>query len=157
MVIEFLSVKQLLMKQLNDAYSLNEEMSFKVSVANLTQEEASWQINGDTWSIEQIIFHIASSVIEYCKQGFGTWDKEYDKPIDDISSMIDLSDKAFNHLMEQITSLDDFFLFDPIDTKSHGESGAHFFWMMIMHYITHAAQIRTIRRAYGPRTDYYPI
>ncbi|MEI7634584.1 MAG: hypothetical protein WCK47_09945 [bacterium] len=39
----------------------------------------------------------------------------------------------------------------------HGESARHFIWVMIMHYISHAAQIRTIRRAYGSRTDYHPI
>lgn len=157
MSIEFLSVKQFLMKQLNEAYSLNDEMSFKVSVADITQEEASWQMNEVTWTIEQIIYHVASSVIEYCKQGFGVWDEAYDKPIGDISLMLGLSDRAFNHLIMQISSVDDFYMFDPIETKFHGESGAHFFWIMIMHYITHAAQIRTIRRAYGSRTDYYPI
>ena len=37
----------------------------------------------------------------------------------------------------------------PIDTQSHGESAARFFWIMIMHDISHVARSGRIRRAYG--------
>ena len=45
----------------------------------------------------------------------------------------------------------------PIETKLHGDSHAHFFWIMIAHDLSHAAQTRSIRRAYGSRKGFYPI
>ncbi|MHA2277544.1 MAG: hypothetical protein ACXAC2_17330, partial [Candidatus Kariarchaeaceae archaeon] len=82
------TAKHLLIKQLKEAYSINDEMSFKVSLENLSQEEASWRLNELTWTIEEIIYHCLSASIEYCKQGFDSWESGYDEPIGKINSMI---------------------------------------------------------------------
>ena len=71
--------------------------------------------------------------------------------------MAELLDKAHGNLVSCLEACSDEDLDRPIPTHSHGESAAHFFWIMAMHRISHAAQIRTIRRAYGSRTGYYPI
>ena len=152
-----MDAKDLLLKQLQDAFSGDDEMSLKASLGDLTHEEASWRLNDTTWTIEEILFHIASCEIEYCKQGFGKWQSEYDKPIGDMDKMMELVDKAHEHLVQCLQGCSEEDLGEPIETKYHGKSAAHFFWIMIMHRVSHAAQIRTIRRAYGSRTHFYPI
>jgi uncharacterized damage-inducible protein DinB len=151
-----LKTKQLLLKQLHDAFSGDDEMSLQASLGDLSQEEASWRMNDTTWTIEEILYHVASCEIEYCRQGFGKR-LEYDKPIGDVGQMLVLLDKAHAHLAGCLERCSEAALDQPIPTEWHGESAAHFFWIMIMHRVSHAAQIRTIRRAYGSRTDYYPM
>ena len=148
--------KDLLLKELNDAFSGDDEMSLKASLENLTQEEASWRPNDTTWTIEEILYHIASCEIEYCRQGFGKA-IEYGKPIGDIDGMLDLVDKAHELLTQCLGNCSAEDLESPIKTQCHGESAAHFFWVMIMHHVSHAAQIRSIRRAYGSRAHFYPV
>jgi hypothetical protein len=151
-----LKVKQLLIKQLQDAFSGDDEMSLQASLGNLTQEETSWRMNDTTWTIEEILYHIAGCEIEYCRQGFGKG-LEYGKPIGEIERMLNLLDQAHARLVGCLETLPEADLDKPIPTEWHGESAAHFFWIMIMHRVSHAAQIRTIRRAYGSRTHFYPI
>jgi uncharacterized damage-inducible protein DinB len=151
-----LNAKQLLLKQLHDAYSGDDEMSLQASLGDLSPEEASWRMNGTTWTIQEILYHVASCEIEYCRQGFGKG-LEYGKPLDDVEQMLELLDRAHMHLVGCLEACSEEDLDRPIPTHSHGESAAHFFWIMTMHRVSHAAQIRTIRRAYGSRTDYYPI
>jgi uncharacterized damage-inducible protein DinB len=151
-----LNAKRLLIKQLHDAFSGDDEMSLQASLGNLSQEEASWRMNDTTWTIQEILYHVAACEIEYCRQGFGRG-LEYDKPIGDIEQMQKLLNRAHAHLVSCLKGLSGEALDKPIPTKWHGESAAHFFWIMIMHRVSHAAQIRTIRRAYGSRTHYYPI
>jgi uncharacterized damage-inducible protein DinB len=152
-----MTAKQLLLKQMYDAFSEDDEMSLKASLADLTQEEASWRVNDTTWTIEEILYHIASCKVEYCKQGFGRWKSGYNKPIGNLTQMLDLFDRAHEHLVECLQECPEGDLDKPIKTMYHGQSAAHFFWIMIMHDISHAAQIRAIRRAYGSRTHFYPI
>ena len=151
-----MDAKDLLLKQLGDAFSGDDEMSLKASLGNLSQEEASWRTNDTTWTIEEILYHIASCEMEYCKQGFGV-ETEYGKPIGNIDKMLDLVDKAHDILVKCLEGCSAEDLDEPIKTQYHGESAAHFFWIMIMHRISHAAQIRAIRRAYGSRTHFYPV
>ena len=151
-----MTAKDLLLKELYDAFSGDDEMSLKASLGNLTQEEASWRLNDTTWTIEEILYHIASCEIEYCRQGFGKA-IEYDKPIGDTDRMLGLIDKAHELLMQCLGDCSQEDLEAPIKTRWHGESAAHFFWIMIMHRVSHAAQIRSIRRAYGSRTHFYPV
>ena len=150
-----MNTKELLIKQTKEAF--RGEMSLMDAVANLTLDEASWRLNDTTWTIEEIIYHVASCKIEYCKQGFGRWNGDYPKPIGEIDAMLDLLVKAQEHLMHCLSrcSLDD--LDRPIDVRHHGQSAAHVFWIMIMHDISHASQIDMIRRVFGTRTDFYPI
>jgi hypothetical protein len=149
--------KQLLLTQTHEAYVGDDEMSLKVAVEALTQAEASWRLNETTWTIEEILYHVASCKIEYCRQGFGRWTEEYAKPIGDVEAMMALLDRAHEHLVQCLESCSGAALEAPIPTRSHGKSAAHFFWIMIMHDITHASEIGMIRRAYGTWTDYYPV
>ena len=153
-----MNVKELLLKETHEAFSANEEMSLMASIQRLTQEEASWRLNDTTWTIEEILYHVASCKIEYCKQGFGKWDGNYDKPLGEVHRAIELLDRAHEHLVQCLLECREEDLDAPIPTRPHGESAAHFFWIMIMHDICHAAQIRTIQRAYGSRTGgFYPV
>ena len=148
---------ELLLKQTHESFAENDEMSLKAALTGLTQEEASWRFNETTWTIEEILYHVASAKIEYCKQGFGRWREAYAKPHGDIDGLIRLLDRAQAHLVQCLEACSEEGLVKPIPTRFHGESAAHFFWIMAMHDVSHAAQIGMIRRAYGSRTDYYPI
>jgi hypothetical protein len=151
-----MKAKQLLLKQLHDAYSGDDEMSLQASLGDLSQEEAGWRLNDTTWTMEEILYHVAACEIEYCRQGFGQG-LTYGRPIGDIEGMLELLDQAHAHLVGCLEALCEAELDQPVPTRSHGESAAHFFWIMIMHRVSHAAQIRTLRRAYGSRTHYYPV
>ena len=151
-----MDAKQLLLKQLHDAFSGDDEMSLQASLGDLSQEEASWRMNDTTWTVREILYHVASCEIEYCHQGFGKG-LEYEKSVGNVGQMITLLDRAHAHLVGCLESCSDEDLDRPIPTRHHGESAAHFFWIMIMHRVSHAAQIRCIRRTYGSRTHYRPI
>jgi uncharacterized damage-inducible protein DinB len=150
-------MKDVLVTQAVDAFAKNPEMSLLCSVQELSQKEAEWKLNETTWSIEEILFHVASCKFDYCKQGFGLWKEACPKPFGNVNEMIKLNQKAHDHLMECLRQLPEARLQEAIPTAHHGESAAHFFWIMAMHDISHGAQIRTIRRAYGSRTDFYPV
>jgi uncharacterized damage-inducible protein DinB len=150
------NVKQLLLKQLHDCYSGDDEMSLQASLADLTPEEAAWRLNDTTWTIGEILVHLYSCEIEYCKQGFGQ-SLPYDKPLEDVAALLGYLDQAHALLTRCLSECPEDALDQPISTRSHGEKAAHFFWIMVMHRVSHAAQIRTLRRAYGSRTHYYPI
>jgi uncharacterized damage-inducible protein DinB len=151
-----LSAKQLLLKQLHDACAGDDEMSLQASLGDLSPEEASWRMNETTWTIEEIVYHVAACEIEYCRQGFGKG-LEHGRPIGDVAQGLKLLDEAHTLLVGCLEALPEEALDEPIPTQWHGQSAAHFFWIMVMHRVSHAAQIRTIRRAYGSRTHYYPI
>jgi uncharacterized damage-inducible protein DinB len=150
-----MNTKELLTKQTKEAFE--GEMSLMSALRDLSQEEASWRLNDKTWTIEEIVYHVASCKIEYCKQGFGKWDTDYPKPVGELDAMLALLAKAQDHLVHCLSdcTLED--LGRPINTQFHGQSAAHFFWIMIMHDISHGAQIGMIRRACGTWTDFYPV
>jgi hypothetical protein len=151
-----MKAKELLLKQLHDAFSGDDEMSLQASLGDLPQEEASWRMNEATWTIEEILYHVASCEIEYCCQGFGKG-LEYGKPIGEVDQVLKVLNEAHVHLVGCLEACPEEGLDKPIPTAWHGESAAHFFWIMVMHRVSHAAQIRAIRRAYGSRTHFYPI
>jgi uncharacterized damage-inducible protein DinB len=150
-------MKNLLLLQTIDAFEKNPEMSLLSSLEDLSQKEAEWRLNDTTWSIEEILYHVASIKIFYCKQGFSKWNDPEEKPFGDISAMIEMNHKAYNHLLACLKSCSEEDLSKPIPTRCHGATAANFFWIMIMHDINHGAQIKTIRRAYGSISDYDPI
>jgi uncharacterized damage-inducible protein DinB len=151
-----MNTKQLLLKQLHDCYSGDDEMSLQASLVDLSPEEAAWRLNDTTWTIAEILYHLYSCEIEYCKQGFGQ-SIPYDKPLDDVSALLALLDQAHALMTRCLRECPEQALDQPIPTPWHGESAAHFFWIMVMHRVSHAAQMRTLRRAYGSRTHFYPI
>ena len=151
-----MNAKELLLKQLDDVHSGDDEMSLQASLSDLTPKEAAWRLNDTTWTVAEIVYHIASCEVEYCRQGFGQV-IEYDKPLDDVPALLALLDQAHALMVRRLDQCSEEALDQPIPTQWHGESAAHFFWIMVMHRISHAAQIRTLRRAYGSRTHFYPI
>jgi hypothetical protein len=153
---EEMNAKELLRKELSDAYAGDDEMSLQASLGDLAPEEAGWRLNDTTWTVAEIVYHVASCEIEYCRQGFGQG-FEYGKPLDDVPQLLALLDRAHTLLVRCLESCSEEALEKPIPTRWHGESAAHFFWIMVMHRVSHAAQIRTIRRAFGSRTHFYPI
>jgi len=151
-----MKAKGLLHKQLIDAFSDDDEMSLQASLGGLTQDEASWRLNSKTWTIDEILYHIASCEIEYCRQGFGRG-LAYERTVGDLECTLALLEQAHELMARCLTGLPEEALDQPVPTRFHGESAAHFFWIMTMHRVSHAAQIRMIRRAYGSRTHYYPV
>ena len=119
-------------------------------------EEASWRLNDRTWTVDEIVYHIASCEIEYCRQGFDAAEA-YERTVGDVAQSIALLDRAQVVMLSCLEECSEADLDQPVPTRFHGESAAHFFWIMVMHRVSHAAQIRTIRRAFGSRTHYYPI
>jgi uncharacterized damage-inducible protein DinB len=151
-----MNAKALLLKQLQDCYSGDDEMSLLASLGGLSADEASWRLNETTWTIAEILYHLYSCEIEYCKQGFGQ-SIPYDKPLGDIKALLGRLDQAHALMVRCLEECPEGALDQPIPTRWHGESAAHFFWIMVMHRVSHAAQIRALRRAYGSRTGFYPI
>jgi hypothetical protein len=153
-----MTTKDLLVEQTHLAYAGDPEMSLKASLAGVTDAIASRTLVDQSWTIEEIVYHLASCKIEYCRQGFGRWTDTCEKPAGSFARMIDLLDRAQTHLSECLESCSEADLARPIPTQFHGESAARFFTIMIMHDVAHAAQIRTRLRVFGVRSDgYYPV
>lgn len=150
-------MKDLLMMQTQEAFENNPEMSLMSSIQDLTQQEAEWKFNETTWTIEEILYHVASCKIFYCRQGFSQWNEAEEKPFGNIQAMIELNRRAHDHLLNCLKQCTEKDLSKPIPTRNHGKTAANFFWVMLMHDINHGAEIKMIRRAYGSLTDYYAI
>jgi hypothetical protein len=174
------SAKQLLLKQTVEAFSGRPDMPLMASLDGITQEEASWQPDESTPSIEQLVRHIAWAKSRYCCQGFGRTMVIVDEGVDDngdsadlpaefpcgaawgtrlaagIGEAVKLLEQSHRVLTECLESCSDEALERPIPTN-HGKSAAHFFWIMLMHDLYHAGQIKTRRTMYRatlqPRGD----
>ena len=171
-----LTAKQLLVKQTTEAFRGRPDMPLMVSLEGITQEEASWRPDEATPTIEQIVRHIAWAKSRFCHQGFGTPMVIVDKDVNDdgdcadlpqefpcgaawgctsakgISEAIQLLERAHCVLTECLESCTEESLEKPIPTN-HGKSAANFFWVMLLHDIYHAGQIRTRRTVYRVRKD----
>jgi DinB superfamily len=149
--------KDLLIRQTKLAFSEDPEMSLMVSIQGLTADNAARRLNDRIWTIEEIVFHVAFWKIEYCRQGFGRWNHPIRSLLTDFQQTIKFLEAAQAHLMECLQACSEESLSRPIPTQNHGKSAAHFFSVMAIHDVSHAAQIRTIQRVLGLRTDFYPI
>ena len=171
-----LSAKQLLLKQTAEAFRGRSDMPLMASLDGVTQEEASWRPDESTPSIEQIVRHIAWAKSRYCQRGFGRemvlidWSVNDDGDCADlpwefpcgagwglslapgIDGAIKLLEQSHQGLVECLMSCSEESLEQPIPT-SHGKSAAHFFWIMLMHDLYHAGQMRTRRTLYKIRTN----
>ncbi len=153
-----MTTKALLIAQTRRAFDGDPEMSLKCSLAELQAEELTRRDNAELWTIGEILYHVASVKIEYCKQGFGRWDESHGRPVADLAALLDLLDRAQAHLLECLADCDEEDLARPLATQYHGESAAQFFSVMIAHDIAHGAQIRALRRAFGTRRGgFYPV
>jgi DinB family protein len=167
-----ISTKDLLIKQTAEAFNGRPDMSIMASLKDVTQEEASWRPNETTPTIEQIVRHVAWAKSRYCFEGFGKAMVIADPAVNDagdhadlplefpcgaawgnaaapgIDGAIGLLERAQNGLVECLESCTQEALERPIQTH-HGKSAAHFFWIMVMHDLYHAGQIRTRRTLRG--------
>jgi uncharacterized damage-inducible protein DinB len=165
------TAKQLLLKQTAEAFRGRADMPLIAALEGITQEEADWKIDEGTPTIEQIVRHVAWAKSRFCQQGFGTgmvlddpgvnqdgdceglpWEFPCGagwgmKSAGGIAEAIKLLEKAHRVLTECLESCTDEALERPIPTH-HGKTAANFFWIMIMHDIYHAGQIRTRRTIY---------
>jgi hypothetical protein len=166
------SAKQLLLQQTADAFAGRPDMSLMASLAGITADEAAWQPDDATPSIEQLVRHLAWAKSRFCADGFGRA-----MPIDDpsvagdgdspdlpnefpcgagwgraaavgIGGAVELLQQAQAIIMSSLESCTDESLDRPIPTR-HGKTAAHFFSVMLMHDLYHAGQIRTRRTMYN--------
>jgi hypothetical protein len=72
-----------------------------------------------------------------------------------IVEAIKLLERSHRVLTECLESCSEEKLEMPIPTR-HGKSAAHFFWVMMMHDLYHAGQIRTRRTLYHDSTRQHP-
>jgi hypothetical protein len=166
-----LTAKQLLIKQTAEAFSGRPDMPLMASLEGITQEEASWRPDGTTPCIEEIVRHIAWAKSRFCQRGFGTPMALVDPTVNDngdspefpnefpcgsawgsgvekgIEGAIRLLKQAHRVLTDCLESYCEESLDKPIPTH-HGKSAANFFWVMLMHDIYHAGQIRTRRTVF---------
>jgi uncharacterized damage-inducible protein DinB len=168
-----IGVKELLIKQTSEAFNGRPDMSIMASLKEITQEEAAWRPSETVPTIEQIVRHVAWAKSRYCFEGFGKAMVIADPAVNDsgdhadlpgefpcgaawgnaaaaeIGGAIGLLQKAQRGLVECLESCTEEMLERPIQTH-HGRSAAHFFWIMLMHDLYHAGQIRT-RRTIRPK------
>lgn len=163
-----LSAKDLLLKQTAEAFDGRPDMSLKAALSGITQDEASWRPDETVPTIEQIVRHVAWAKSSFCQRGFGSAMPLIDKSVNDtgdtpglpvefpcgaawglieasgIDQALGLLDTSQKIVTQSLESCSDDALEKPIPTH-HGKSAAHFFWIMLMHDIYHAGQIRTRR------------
>jgi len=169
-----LTVKQLLLKQVSEAFKGRPDMPLMASLDGIAQTEASWQPDKSIPSIEQIVRHIAWAKSRYCHLGFGHQMPLRDDAVNDdgdhaslpqdfpcgaawgwnlepgIGGAIKLLEQSQKVMMESLESCAEEALEKPI-AAPHGNSSsaANFFWVMLMHDINHAGQIRTRRSIFS--------
>jgi hypothetical protein len=166
------TAKQLLIDQTAGAFAGRADMPLMAALDGVTDGEFSWQPDRNTPSIEHLVRHVAWAKSVYCREAFST-----PMPIDDpdvnadgdhaslpnefpcgaaygraavpgIAGAIELLRRAHRTLTECLESLSDDALDRPLATR-HGKSAANFFWIMVMHDLYHAGQIRTRRTLYN--------
>ena len=166
-----LTAKQLLLRQTAEAFQGRPDMPLLAALDGITQKEASWRPDPNTPTIEQIVRHIAWAKSRFCQRGFGTPLVFHDPAVNDdgdsptlpaefpcgaawgagptqgITQAISLLAQAQRILTDCLESCTEEQLEQPIPTH-HGKSAANFFWIMLMHDLYHAGQIRTRRTLY---------
>jgi hypothetical protein len=166
-----LNAKQLLIRQTAEAFRGRPDMPLMASLEGIAQEEASWKPDKSIPSIEQIVRHMAWAKSRFCQKGFGTAMVLIDPSVNDdgdsadlpwefpcgaawgssvaggITGAIGLLEQAHCVLTECLESCSEESLEKPVPTN-HGKSAANFFWVMLMHDLYHAGQIRTRRTFY---------
>lgn len=166
-----LTAKQLLLQQTAEAFRGRADMPLLASLDGISDAEAAWQPDSKTPSVEHLVRHIAWSKATYCRQGFGREMPLIDQAVSDdgdvadlpwefpcgagwgrvaspgITGAIALLEKSQLVLTGCLGLCADEALAQPIPNR-HGKSAANFFWIMAMHDLYHAGQIRTRRTLY---------
>jgi len=163
-----MTAKELLLKQTAEAFSGRSDMPLMASLADITHAEASWSPDKDSPTAEQIVRHVAWAKARYCQQAYGTEMPIVDDSVNGegdsallpfefpcgsawgsstapgIHEAIKLLAQSHAILTKRLETIPENALDQPIPTH-HGKTAAHFFWIMIMHDLYHAGQIRTRR------------
>jgi hypothetical protein len=169
---ELLTAKQLLLQQTAEAFGGRPDMSLLAALGGITQDEASWTPDAAKPSVEQLVRHVAWAKSQYCRQGFGQPMVVNDPTVNEdgdsaelpaefpcgaawgrkgepgIAGAIRLLEQSHQGLTACLAACSDEALERPIPNR-HGKSAAHFFWVMLMHDVYHAGQIRTRRTLYA--------
>jgi len=163
-----LTATQLLIMETAQAFRGRPDMTVMASLEGITQAEAAWRPEPGMPSIEQIVRHIAWAKSRFCQRGFGTAMVIADESVNDdgdcaelpmefpcgagwgiksdgdIAGAIRLLEEAHGNLTRCLEGISEEALEKTIPTH-HGKTAANFFWVMLMHDIYHAGQIRTRR------------
>jgi len=163
--------KQLLCKQTAEAFRGRPDMPLMAALEGITPEEATWQPDAMTPSIEHLVRHVGYCKSFYCRDGFAVPMVLDDPTVNDngdspdisedypcgsgwgrtaapgIAGALDLLERSQRLLTDCLERCADEKLDQPIPNR-HGKSAEHFFWIMIMHDLYHAGQIRTRRTMY---------
>src|SRR4051812_46092750 len=67
-----ITAKELLLRQMADAFRGRPDMPLMAALDGVTEAEATWTPNAMTPTIEQIVRHVAWAKLRYCQQAFGT-------------------------------------------------------------------------------------
>ncbi len=163
-----LTAKGVLVWQLGEAFRGRADMSLMGVLAGITQEEASWRGEAGMPTVEEIVRHIAGAMSRFGARGLGeamvladegvngdgdsagmpwefpcgaAWGRELRKGIVEAVALLEEAQEVFVKCLENWPEEK---LEEAIPTH-HGKSAANFFWVMMMHDIYHAGQIRTRR------------
>jgi uncharacterized damage-inducible protein DinB len=140
------------------AFSADQEMSLMAAVSRLEAEHLSVKRDDQTWSIEEILYHVGSCKLEYCRQGFQLATPQWEWPRGDLAGIMVALRAAHAHMIRCLETCEGQDLGKSVPTRFHGETAAHFFSVMAMHDTAHAAQIRSVLRCAGIRTGgWYPV
>jgi hypothetical protein len=165
------SAKEMLLRQVDEAFRGRPDMPLMAALEGVSQGEGSWQPDPAIPSIEQIVRHIGWSKSRFCQRGFGTgmpvadagvnddgdsaglpeefpcgagWGARVKPGIGGAMELLEEAQKVFRGCLEWLSE-------DELDRAiptHHGKSAANFFWVMLMHDLYHAGQIRTRRTVY---------
>jgi hypothetical protein len=164
-----ITIKQLLLKQTADAFSGRPDMSLMASLQGITQEEASWRLDENTPTAEQLVRHVAWTKSRYCHEGFAVPMSVADPCVNDngdadgvpwefpcgaawgcslatgIGEAVRLLEQSHRVLTGCLEACSEEALARPIPTRHGKSSAANLFWILLMHDAYHAGQIRSRR------------
>lgn len=167
-----LTPRDILLYHLAQSFEGRKDMTLMGVLEGVTEQEAAWRPGPLAPSIGELLRHVAWSASVYCRDAFGVpmvaedpgvtpeGDTEgipWEFPCGSgfgrqshpgLAGAIDLARRAQSLLVECLSGLGDEQLDQPINNR-HGKTAAHFFWIMTMHNVYHAGQIRTRRTAYA--------
>ena len=166
-----LTAKQLLLKQTTEAFGGRPDMTLLFALKDITDKEASWRPDESLPTIEHLVRHLAWAKSTYCAQAFGREMIIHDNTMNadgdcadlpwefpcgagwgraqapGIAGAISLLERAQRMVVECLESCPEEKLEQPVEGR-HGKSAANLFWVLLMHDVYHAGQIRSRRRIF---------
>ncbi len=161
--------KQLLIEQTAEAFDGRKDMSLMAALDQITAAQASWRVDENVPTAEQLVRHVAWAKTTYCHQAFNVPMVLVDPSVNDdgdhpslpwefpcgaaygldaaagIAGAIDLLVRAHRVVVECLQACTEDALDRPVPGR-HGRSAVHLFSILMIHDIYHAGQIRTRRR-----------